>query len=230
MVKLLRFTLIRSGITMISPCSDSSIRASPTTSRFESGGITISSSIGYCETHEREAPRSTCPTSISKMVGRPSSCPLYWIATSRLIVVDIRANSTPPLQPYLSSFQNLSGSSMPPSPRKTLRSCGSFQMRDSFSTALTTAWIVVTYPLPFRAFTPASGALRSFALYFMNMGPVKRRKAMISAFSSLACLAVSCLRKMSRSSGLRSMPGYCFEGTGLFTNSHSSAGCVSVPP
>ena len=108
---------MRRGTTMMMPLSVSSMRASPTTSRLDSGGITISSSPGYWLTHRSGAPRSTCPTSISKMVGRPFSVPLYCTAMPRVVVVDMMPSSTPPRQPYASSRQNFCGRSMPPRPR-----------------------------------------------------------------------------------------------------------------
>ena len=64
---------------------------------------------------------STCPTSISKIVGRPFSVPLYWMATARVVVVDMIPNSTPPRHPKSSGFQNLLGSSIPPRPCDILK-------------------------------------------------------------------------------------------------------------
>jgi hypothetical protein len=127
---------------MMSP----SIRGSSITSRLLRGGMSTSCSPGYCETQLSGAPRSTWPTSISKMVGSwyvPSLPLVYWIATLRSVVVDMHAYSTPPLHPNESFFQNALGSTIPERPRYTLRDSGSCHTLLSLMIALTTAWMVV---------------------------------------------------------------------------------------
>mmetsp|Transcript_28618 Transcript_28618/g.67787 ORF Transcript_28618/g.67787 Transcript_28618/m.67787 type:complete len:361 (-) Transcript_28618:252-1334(-) len=144
MVLLLMLTLTRSGMTITGPNWELSMRGAPMTSRFESGGIRTSSSFGYWLNQFRFAPRSICPTLISKMVGRPESVPLYCIATSLTVVVLIKPRSTPPRHPYSSDFQNASGNISPPSPRYTRFAFGSVHTFDSLMTPETMQWMVVT--------------------------------------------------------------------------------------
>ena len=86
-------------------------------SRPVNGANVISLSSGYCESHDRSAPRSIIPIWISMTVAGLFDLFLeraYSIATSRFAVVDMKANSTPPCP---CPFQNWRGSTEPERPR-----------------------------------------------------------------------------------------------------------------
>mmetsp|Transcript_17017 Transcript_17017/g.41055 ORF Transcript_17017/g.41055 Transcript_17017/m.41055 type:complete len:248 (-) Transcript_17017:491-1234(-) len=232
-VALLRLTLMRSGTTM----HPSSIHASPTTSRLERGGMRISSSPAYCERHFSDAPRSTWPTAISKMVGMPAPVPEYCTATSRLVVVDKNANSTPPRHPKASVLWNASGSIIPPRPRNTVRPFGSFSTWASLRTPETIAWRVVTYLLPRILSSTFCGKPLRTALYFMNIGPVYSRSAINSTLDilaswilgSLSNFSIACRTRLWGSFSKPSFsPGYS-PASGATTNSHSRREDVSSP-
>mmetsp|Transcript_62507 Transcript_62507/g.171675 ORF Transcript_62507/g.171675 Transcript_62507/m.171675 type:complete len:240 (+) Transcript_62507:530-1249(+) len=84
----------------------------PTTSSTERGGSRISSSLGYCESHEMDAPRATKPCEISKRI-MPGERRAYLSASSLAVVVDMNAISMPPRTPAASARQNDAGSAPP---------------------------------------------------------------------------------------------------------------------
>mmetsp|Transcript_172357 Transcript_172357/g.552450 ORF Transcript_172357/g.552450 Transcript_172357/m.552450 type:complete len:230 (+) Transcript_172357:1649-2338(+) len=113
-VPMVKFKLRRIMTTSTEP----STRV-PITCMLVNGGKHNSASCGYCETQPRSAPLSIMPICISRIVPMPA--PLaYWNATLRSVVVDMKAYSTPPRTPVLSSFQNCMGNRPPEMPRQTV--------------------------------------------------------------------------------------------------------------
>eukprot|EP00967_Tisochrysis_lutea_P060333 scaffold77172_cov26-Tisochrysis_lutea.AAC.2 len=104
------------------------------TSSPDSGPHRISRSCGYCDSQAMSAPRSTMPIGISNTMPAAEcavGCEAYPIATSREVVVDIKACSTPPATPNSFLRKNSSGSVAPERPRYTRVDMVNF---DAFST------------------------------------------------------------------------------------------------
>ena len=81
-----------------------------------SGANKISCSWGYCESHDRSAPRSTIPMPTWKRVPPLPWAAAYWSATSWSRVVDMKLGSTPPRMLCAFGSQNSRGRT-PTTPR-----------------------------------------------------------------------------------------------------------------
>mmetsp|Transcript_28139 Transcript_28139/g.74280 ORF Transcript_28139/g.74280 Transcript_28139/m.74280 type:complete len:231 (+) Transcript_28139:835-1527(+) len=163
-VRPFRFTLTLTGKMMSSPFATSSTRGLPMTSRQLKGCIKNSSSPGYCDRNPRNPPMSILPAWISNSMARCFSSPLYCIAISLLVVVDMSPNSTPPRNPCPVSFQNCSGRRTPPRPLYSVRFAGISVVLDNFVMPLQMMEMVVSYIFPHKSATTYSGNLRRTAL------------------------------------------------------------------